>query len=117
MKFVSFVLIVGVGISLSAHDVFSTKITWSREISRIVDKRCGSCHRDGGSSFALATFEQSRPWAKAIKEEGLERRIPPFGAIKGFGDLSDDQGLTQEGIHLIADSVEGGSTEGDTALL
>ena len=117
MKFVSFALIVGVGISLSAHDVFSTKITWSREISRIVDKRCASCHRDGGSSFALTTFEQARPWAKAIKEEVLERRMPPFGAVKGFGDLTDDQALTQEEIHLIADWVEGGSPEGDPALL
>jgi hypothetical protein len=117
MKFVLFVCIVGIGISLSAHDVFSTKITWSREISRIVNKRCTSCHREGGSSFALTTFEQARPWAKAIKEEVLERRMPPFGAVKGFGDLADDQALTQEEIHLIADWVEGGSPEGDPALL
>jgi hypothetical protein len=117
MKLVLFLFIVGIGISLSAHDVFSTKITWSREISRIVDKRCGSCHREGGSSFALTTFEQARPWAKAIKEEVLERRMPPFGAVKGFGDLADDQALTQEEIHLIADWVEGGSPEGDPALL
>src|SRR5713101_2691569 len=117
MKFVFFLSIVGVCISVSAHDAFSTKITWSREISRIVDKRCASCHRDGGSSFALTTFEQARPWAKAIKEEVLERRMPPFGAVKGFGDLTDDQALTQEEIHLIADWVEGGSPEGDAALL
>lgn len=117
MKVVLSVFIVGVGISLSAHDVFSTKITWSREISRIVNKRCASCHRDGGSSFALTTFEQARPWAKAIKEEVLERRMPPFGAIKGFGDLADDHALTQEEIHLIADWVEGGSPEGEPALL
>ncbi len=117
MKFGLFLFIVGVGISLSAHDVFSTKITWSREISRIIDKRCASCHREGGSSFALTTFEQARPWAKAIKEEVLERRMPPFGAIKGFGDLADDEALTQEEIHLIADWVEGGSPEGDPALL
>ena len=117
MKFALFLFIVGAGISLSAHDVFSTKITWSREISRIVNKRCNSCHRDGGSSFSLTSFEQARPWAKAIKEEVLERRMPPFGAIKGFGDLADDEALTQEEIHLIADWVEGGSPEGDPALL
>ena len=117
MRFLLVAFIVGVGISLSAHDVFSTKITWSREISRIVDKRCASCHREGGSSFALTSFEQARPWAKAIKEEVLERRMPPFGAVKGFGDLADDQALTQEEIHLIADWVEGGSPEGDPALL
>ncbi len=102
---------------LSAHDVFSTKITWSREISRLVYKRCASCHRQGGSSFALTTFDQARPWAKAIKEEVLERRMPPFAAVKGFGDIRDDQALTQDEIHLISDWVEGGSPEGDPALL
>jgi hypothetical protein len=110
-------LLVGAGILLSAHDVFSTKITWSREISRLVDKRCVSCHREGGSSFALTTFEEARPWAKAIKEEVLERRMPPFAAVKGFGDIRDDQALTQDEIHLISDWVEGGSPEGDPALL
>jgi len=108
---------VGAGLLLSAHDVFSTKITWSREISRLIFKRCVSCHREGGSSFALTTFEQARPWAKAIKEEVLERRMPPFGAVKGFSDLRDDQALTQEEIHLISDWVEGGSPEGDPSLL
>src|SRR5579871_5185030 len=98
---------------LSAHDVFSTKITWSREISRLVDKRCISCHREGGSAFALTTFEQARPWAKAIKEEVLERRMPPFAAVKGFGELRDDQSLTQEDLHVLADWVEGGAPEGD----
>ncbi len=117
MKFVVVSTIVGAGILLSAHDVFSTKITWSREISRVVYKRCGSCHREGGTSFPLITFYQVRPWAKAIKEEVLERRMPPFGAVKGFGDLRDDQALTQEEIHLISDWVEGGSPEGDRALM
>jgi hypothetical protein len=109
--------LVGAGFLLSAHDVFSTKITWSREVSRMVYKRCVSCHREGGSSFALTTFEQARPWAKAIKEEVLERRMPPFAAVKGFGDIRDDQALTQDEIHLISDWVEGGSPEGDPTLL
>lgn len=102
---------------LYAHDVITTKVTWSREISRLVYKRCASCHREGGSSFALTTYEQARPWAKAIKEELNERRMPPWGAVKGFGEFRDDQGLTQEQIELINDWVEGGAPEGDPALL
>src|ERR1035438_2312762 len=43
--------------------------------------------------------------------------MPPFGAVKGFGDIRDDQALTQDEIHLISDWVEGGSPEGDPALL
>jgi len=108
---------VGAGIVLSAHDVISTKITWNREISRIVYKRCVSCHHEGGTSFSLVTYQESRPWAKAIKEEVLERRMPPFEAVKGFGEFRDDDALTQEEIHLIADWVEGGSPEGDNASI
>jgi len=100
-----------------AHDVITTKVTWSREISRLMFKRCTSCHRDGGSAFSLTTYEQARPWAKAIKEETLERRMPPFGAVKGFGELRDDQALTQEQLELISDWVEGGAPEGEPALL
>ena len=117
MRFLAVLAIVGCALVVSAHDVFSTKITYSREISRLIYKRCASCHHEGGSSFSLTTFEQARPWAKAIKEEVLERRMPPFGAVKGFGDLRDDQALTQEELHLIADWVEGGSPEGDPVLL
>jgi hypothetical protein len=108
---------VGAGLVLSAHDVISTKITWSREISRIVYKRCASCHHEGGSAFSLMTYTEARPWAKAIKEEVLERRMPPFSAVKGFGELRDDKAITQEELHLIADWVEGGSPEGEPSLM
>jgi hypothetical protein len=100
-----------------AHDVITTKITWSREIARLVYNRCASCHRDGGTAFSLTTYEAARPWAKAIKEEVNERRMPPWGAVKGFGDFRDDQGLTQEQIELINDWVEGGAPEGDPARM
>ena len=101
----------------SAHDVITTPITFSREISRLIYNRCASCHREGGSAFSLVTYDEARPWAKAIKEEVLERRMPPWGAVKGFGQFQDDRGLTQEQIELIADWVEGGAPEGDPALL
>ena len=99
---------------LQAHDVITTKITWSKEISRIVNARCISCHT-GDISFA--TYQQARPWAKAIKEEVLERRMPPWGSVKGFGDFKNDISLSQEEITLIAEWVEGGAPEGDPNLL
>ena len=97
----------------SAHDVITTPITFAREISRLLYSRCAGCHRPGGAAFSLLTYEAARPWAKAIKEEVLERRMPPWGAVKGFGEFRDDQGLTQEQLELIADWVEGGAPEGD----
>ena len=102
---------------LPGHDFYSTKITWSREIARVVVKRCLGCHQAGGKAFSLATFEDARPWAKAMKEEVLNRRMPPWGAVKGFGEFKNDPSLTQEEIGLISDWVEGGSPEGEKIYL
>jgi hypothetical protein len=102
---------------VAAHDPITTKVTWTREMSRLLFKRCTSCHREGGSSFPLSTYEEARPWAKAIKEETQSRRMPPFAAAKGFGEVRDEEALTIEQIQLIADWVEGGAPEGDPGLL
>ena len=101
----------------SGHDVITTPITFSREISRLVYSRCAVCHRQGGSAFSLLTYTEARPWAKAIKDEVLERRMPPWGAVKGFATFQDDRGLTQEQLELIAEWVEGGAPEGDPKYL
>lgn len=96
-----------------AHDVSKTAVTWNREISRIVYQRCASCHRDGGTAFSLMTYQEARPWALAIKDEVLSRRMPPWGAVKGFGEFRNDQGLTQEELQLITDWVDAGIRRGN----
>jgi hypothetical protein len=109
-------LVLSVG-AVEAHDVITTKITFSKEISRLLYKRCATCHHDGGSAFSLITYDQARPWAKAIKEEVLERRMPPWEAVKGFGEFRDDRGLTQEELETISGWVEGGAPEGEPKYL
>jgi mono/diheme cytochrome c family protein len=96
-----------------AHDIITTPITWDREISRIVYARCASCHHDGGQAFSLMTYAAARPWAVAIKEEVLGRTMPPWGAVKGFGDFRNDQALTPEQFELIVNWVGGGVPEGE----
>ena len=59
------------------------------------------------------TYQEAQPYASAIKDSVLARRMPPWGAVKGFGDFRNDQGLTQEQIALVADWVEGGITRGN----
>jgi mono/diheme cytochrome c family protein len=99
--------------TLSAHDVITTKVTFDREIIRLFNAHCVSCHREGGTAFSLETYKQARPWAKAIEEEILHRRMPPWGAVKGFGDFRNDIGLTSEQMELITDWEEGGAPEGE----
>lgn len=101
-----------------AHDPVTTKLTWSAEISRIVYNRCVNCHRDGGNTpMSLLDYEQARPWAKAIRDEVLARRMPPWGAVKGYGEFQRDMSMTQDEMNRIAEWVEGGAPEGDPNLL
>jgi hypothetical protein len=99
-----------------AHDPITTKITWDAEISRVVNRRCISCHA-AGSSVDLSNYEQARPWAKAIRNQVLDRRMPPWGAVKGFGDFRNDPSLTALELEMIVQWVEGGAPEGDPAFL
>ena len=106
-------LALGVCAQLRAHDVSSTPITWNREISRIFYQRCISCHRPGGTSFSLATYQDVQPRAVAIRDAVLSRRMPPWGAVKGFGDFRNDEALTAEQIELITDWVQDDTPRGN----
>ena len=63
--------------------------------------------------MSLATYEEARPWAKAIKEEMLEKRMPPWHAVKGYGEFRNAPPITQREIDLIVNWVEGGAPKGD----
>jgi hypothetical protein len=98
---------------LRAHDIITTKLMWTEEISRIVYKHCVSCHREGGSApMSLVTYDEARPWAKAIRDEVALRRMPPWGAVKGFGNFRDDRSLTDPEIEMLVLWVEGGAPKG-----
>jgi hypothetical protein len=103
----------GVCAHLRAHDVSTTPITWNREISRIFYDRCVSCHRPDGTAFSLMTYPDVQPRAVAIRDAVLSRRMPPWGAVKGFGDFRNDQALTAEQIELITDWIQDDTPKGN----
>jgi hypothetical protein len=104
-------------VQLGAHDVSTTPITWNREISRIFYERCVSCHRPGGTSFSLMTYPDVQPRAVAIRDAVLSRRMPPWGAVKGFGDFRNDEALTAEQIELVTDWVQDDTPKGNNARM
>lgn len=110
------ICLLGLPFASPAHDIITTKLTYSRDISRIFAKRCTGCHA-ASSSIPLHSYETVRPWAVDIKEQVLSRQMPPWGAVKGFGNLSHDAGLTEEEILIIAAWVVGGAPQGNPALL
>ena len=75
----------------SSHDPITTSVTFNKEVIRILQKNCLGCHAAGKikSDISLMTYEEARPWAKAIKEEVLEKRMPPYQAMIGYGDFQN----------------------------
>ncbi len=100
----------------AGHDIITTKLTFTRDISRIFARHCVACHGED-ATIPLVTYEEARPWAVAIKEQVLSRAMPPFGAVKGFGRLMSDESLPQEDLTIIAAWVIGGAPKGDPAQL
>jgi hypothetical protein len=94
------------------HVPITTKIVFNREIAQIFQKKCFQCHTDGNVSVPLTTYKEARPWAVAIKEEILERRMPPWGAAAGYGHFSNDMSLTGREISLILSWADGGAPSG-----
>jgi hypothetical protein len=108
----------GLGVALTlavahAHDPISTRVTWHGDVARIVGARCVGCHSpDGRGPMSLATYEDARPWAKAIKEEVMTRRMPKWHAVRGYGDFSNDPSLSPFEIALITAWADGGAPKG-----
>ena len=106
-------LVAAISLPAPAHDIVTTPVTWNREISRIFYSRCMACHQEGGAAFSFSEYREAFPWRTAIKEEILERRMPPWGGVKGFGDFRNDQALTPEQLELVTSWAQGGSPEGE----
>lgn len=108
-------VVAALALPAAAHDIITTNLTYTHDISGILTRRCLACH-DAGASIPLTRYEEVRPWAVDIKEQVLSRAMPPWGAVKGFGNLKPDHALTQEEIIIIAAWVIGGAPEGDPAV-
>jgi hypothetical protein len=94
------------------HVPITTKIVFNREIAQIFQKKCFQCHTDGNVSVPLTTYREARPWAVAIKEEILERKMPPWSAAGGYGHFANDMSLTAREISLILSWADGGAPSG-----
>jgi len=106
-------LLVCLSVTHGGAHVSATAVTWNREVSRIVFEKCASCHNPNGTAFSMLTYLDVQPRANEIKDAVLSRRMPPWGAIKGFGTFRNDQSLSQEQIEILTRWVDGGIRRGN----
>lgn len=99
-------------VTLIGHSRITTRISWHTDIKPIVDRHCVSCHTTRDQPVSLESYQDARPWARAIREEVLERRMPPWYARPGGARFANDRRLSPVEIDLLVAWADGGAPEG-----
>ena len=95
-----------------SHKPITTNILFKNEIAQIFQRKCFQCHSENNLSMSLTTYTEARPWARAIREEVLERKMPPWQAVPGYGDFTNDISLNTREKEIILSWADGGAPSG-----
>jgi hypothetical protein len=94
------------------------RVTFAKDIAPILQRACQNCHRsESMAPMSLVSYQDARPWAKAIKQKVVLREMPPWFIDKNIGirDFKDDPSLTDKEIATIAAWVDSGAPQGNLA--
>ncbi|HZM91113.1 MAG TPA: thiol-disulfide isomerase [Blastocatellia bacterium] len=111
------VLAVGVcsllAFGITASGSSPDKVTFTRDVAPILYNRCVECHRAGEvAPMALITYNQTRPWAKSIKQKVVDRSMPPWLASPENAHFKNERRLSQKEIETIIAWVDAGAPKG-----
>jgi hypothetical protein len=91
-------------------------VTFNKDVLPILENNCQSCHRPGGiGPMSLLTYENSRPWAKAIKTAVVSKKMPPWFADPHYGEFRNAPKLSESDIKTLVAWADSGSSEGSAA--
>ena len=100
------------------------EVTWAKDVAPILQRSCQQCHRPASvAPMPLLTYEEVRPWARAIKmRTGLRNQrgaMPPWFVERDLGiqRFKNDPSLSEEEIGKIAAWADAGAPFGDPADL
>src|SRR5215467_6764487 len=80
----------------------SKPVTFNRDVLPILQQNCQSCHRPGQiAPMSLLTYKDARPWAKAMKDAVLTKKMPPWFADPQSGHFANDRSLKPGEIETI----------------
>jgi hypothetical protein len=93
-----------------------SQVTFTKDVAPIIQEKCQACHRAGYMApMSLVTYEEARPWARAIKERVIKRQMPPWHIDKtvGIQEFENDRSLSDSQIETIVRWVDAGAPKGD----
>jgi hypothetical protein len=94
----------------------SKPVTFTKDIAPIFQEKCEACHRkDSMAPMSLVTYEETRPWAKSIKERVVTHQMPPWHLDKtvGIQEFQNDRSLSDAQIATIVRWVDAGAPMGN----
>lgn len=95
-----------------------SEVTYSNQVSRILQNRCVECHRDGEiAPFELTSYESAAGWGETLVEVIQDNRMPPWHASPKHGEFKNDRSMTPEEEQIIETWVKNGCPQGDPADL
>jgi hypothetical protein len=117
-RVVSVLLLLGLGAATSARAADAPTPTFTKDVAPILAKSCVTCHRPGEvAPMSLMTYQEVRPWAKAVKSKVVNRQMPPWYADPKIADVKfrNNRRLTDAQVDVIAKWVDAGAPKGDDA--
>src|SRR4051794_30403097 len=109
-------LLVALGAVAYAQAPAPRQVTFTRDVAPILQKSCQNCHRPGSiGPMALLSYEDTRPWAKAIRSRVSQRQMPPFHVDRTIGiqQFKDDPSLSDEQIATVLAWIDNGMPRGN----
>ncbi len=108
--------------AVTAQSAPPAQVTYTKDIAPILQRSCENCHRaDGVAPMSLSTYEEVRPWARAIKQRtGIGPHagvMPPWYMEKNIGiqSFKSDPSLSDEEVARIAKWADSGAPRGNTS--
>src|SRR5258708_4989952 len=92
---------------VAADQPTTTTVTFNREIVRVLDNHCVMCHNENGLSFPLETYEQTFVKGSAIRAKVLDRHMPPWSAVQGYGEFANSNSMTLREVQSVVSWVDG----------
>ncbi|HIA47290.1 MAG TPA: cytochrome c [Candidatus Hydrogenedentes bacterium] len=93
-------------------------LTYTKDIAPIINENCVACHRPGQAGpMSLTSYKEIRPWAKSIRKQVSEKKMPPWHASESKVALSNDRSLTEEELTKIITWIDTGVVRGSRSDL
>jgi hypothetical protein len=106
-------LVAALSVMLGASTLSAQSPTFYKDVLPILQANCQTCHRPGEiAPMSLISYEQARPWARAIKEAVVTKKMPPWFADEKYGHFANERRLKGSEIDTISKWVDAGAPAG-----